>query len=144
MKGKRFSLNPYVPLSKWNAEKDSKNHDDEAHPQPQHLLQSKAKNMPQSLQNVSEWEVQQADLELGYLKSAFLDSAKQSLSDAYSANNSDLDNSIDLLHHFDDESSFLGDAFSALMIYESVPAADSASPNPNNTASKAGASSNLA
>ena len=62
--------------------------------------------MPQSLQNVSEWEVQQADLELGYLKSAFLDSAKQSLSDAYSANNSDLDNSIDLLHHFDDEVMF--------------------------------------
>lgn len=103
MKGKRFSLNPYVPLSKWNAEKDSKNHDDEAHPQPQHLLQSKAKNMPQSLQNVSEWEVQQADLELGYLKSAFPDYAKQSLRDAYLANSSDLDYSIDLLHHFDDD-----------------------------------------
>ncbi|KHN16486.1 hypothetical protein glysoja_036588 [Glycine soja] len=142
MKGKRFSLNPYVPLSKWNAEKDSKNHDDEAHPQPQHLLQSKAKNMPQSLQNVSEWEVQQADLELGYLKSAFLDSAKQSLSDAYSANNSDLDNSIDLLHHFDDE--FDCDESSKTLdigsVSESAPSAGSGSPKLNNTAAKASAS----
>ncbi|KAL5190099.1 hypothetical protein HKD37_04G009629 [Glycine soja] len=94
-------------LSKGNAEKDSKNHG-ESHPQPQHnqhLLQSKTKNMPQSLQvkNVTEWKVRQADLELGYLKSAFPDYAKQSLRDAYLANSSDLDYSIDLLHHFDDD-----------------------------------------
>ena len=98
-------------LSKGNAEKDSKNHG-ESHPQPQynqHLLQSKTKNMPQSLQvkNVTEWKVRQADLELGYLKSAFPDYAKQSLRDAYLANSSDLDYSIDLLHHFDDEWKFL-------------------------------------